>query len=343
VDIAPDKQNIDRLFSNTTYYIDFYQRQYKWDEVPVRRLLEDVFYRFNEEFKKYKDSDIPLQQLINKYSWYYLNTYVTNPVDGKLYIVDGQQRLTTITLILIKLYHIADKFQSKLKNWLSNKIIGQSGFEEEFWMNHEGHKTTMRSLLEGKALNEIDTSSGTTAQNMVANYIVINKWLDDELTDSYRFESFAFYFLHRLVLINLNVETKEVPMVFEVINDRGVRLKPYEILKGKLLGQIEKEELNVLKLNETWDDQVNQINFFKPDEIDQFFIYYFKSKLADSRGTAQKFDKDYHRVIFEEEFNSFLELNHNPKKVKSFLQNQFKYYTQLYSIIRKDFWLLYRI
>ena len=33
-------------------------------------------------------------------------------------------------------------------------------------------------------------------------------------------------------------------MVFEVINDRGIRLRPYEILKGKLLGQIDKTELD---------------------------------------------------------------------------------------------------
>src|SRR5690606_17175202 len=105
--------------------------------------------------------------------------------------------------------------------------------------------------------------------------------------DSHRFESFAFYFLQRLVLINLNVEKTEVPMVFEVINDRGVKLKPYEILKGKLLGQIDKEELDALDLNELWEEQVDKINAFKEDEIDQFFIYYLKSKLADTRGTAQ--------------------------------------------------------
>jgi len=35
VDIAPDKQNIDSVFSNTVYYIDFYQRDYKWTEEPV--------------------------------------------------------------------------------------------------------------------------------------------------------------------------------------------------------------------------------------------------------------------------------------------------------------------
>lgn len=331
MDIAPDKQNIDRVFSNTTYYIDFYQRQYKWNDAPVKRLLEDVFYKFNEEYAKYKDSDIPLKQIISKYSWYYLNTYVTNIIDGKLYVVDGQQRLTTITLMLIKLFHLAKKHESKLDGWLKNKIIGQSGFDEEFWMNHEAHKAAMQGLLDGIELNAIDISSGITAQNMVANYAIIDKWLDNELKDSHRLESFTFYFLQRLVLINLNVEKTEVPMVFEVINDRGVKLKPYEILKGKLLGQIEKEELDALKLNELWEEQVGKINAFKEDEIDQFFIYYLKSKLADTRGAAQKFDKDYHRVMFDDEFNSFLSLKHNPKKVKSFLQNEFKSFTNLYA------------
>ena len=331
MDIAPDKQNIDRVFSNTTYYIDFYQRQYKWNDAPVRRLLEDVFYKFNEEYNKFKDSDIPLNQLISKYSWYYLNTYVTNIVDGKLFVVDGQQRLTTITPILIKLYHLSSKYNSKLSGWLKNKIIGQSGFEEEFWMNHETHKVAMEGLLDGKELSAIETSSGITAINMVANYLVIDKWLDLELKTVHRFESFAFYFLQRLVLINLSVEKTEVPMVFEVINDRGVRLKPYEILKGKLLGQIEKDELDALGLNDVWENQVGKINSFKEDEIDQFFTYFLKAKLTDTRGTAQKFDKDYHRVMFEDEFNSFLSLKHNPKKVKSFLQNEFRYFADLYS------------
>ena len=100
MDVQPDRQNIDKLFSNTTYYIDFYQRQYKWTDEPVKRLLDDVFYKFNEESAKHKNSGLPLDQVVGKYGWYYLNTYVTNKVDGKLYVVDGQQRLTTLTLIV---------------------------------------------------------------------------------------------------------------------------------------------------------------------------------------------------------------------------------------------------
>ncbi len=42
MDVTPDKQNIDKV-SNTNYHIVFYQRQYKWNEEPVKRLLEDIF------------------------------------------------------------------------------------------------------------------------------------------------------------------------------------------------------------------------------------------------------------------------------------------------------------
>lgn len=330
MDISPDNQNVDRVFSNTTYYIDFYQRQYKWNDVPVKRLLEDVFYRFNEEYEKFKDSDIPLNNLINRFGWYYLNTYVTNNVDGKLYVVDGQQRLTTLTLILIKLLHQAKTFNSKLEDWIKNKITGHSGYQNEFWIDHEEHKNTLLSLLDGVEFSKIDTTAGITSINMVANYQIINKWLDIELQNMHRYESFVFYFLNRLVLIKLNVEQTEVPMVFEVINDRGVRLKPYEILKGKLLGQIEKYELKELRLNEIWDEQVKKINDFKDDEIDEFFIYFLKAKLTDTRGLAQKFDKEYHRVMFEDEYDKKLKLKHNPKGVKKFIQNDFVYYTNLY-------------
>ncbi|WP_068672175.1 DUF262 domain-containing protein [Oceanobacillus sp. Castelsardo] len=330
MDVTPDKQNIDKVFSNTTYYIDFYQRQYKWNEEPVKRLLDDIFYKFDIEYEKLKDNDLDIERLIEKFSWYYLNTYVTNNVDGRLYIVDGQQRLTTLTLILMKLKHQASEFHSDLGDWISSKIVGLSGFKKEFWMNHEQHKSAMQDLFDGELLENIDTSSGITAENMVSNYKAISNFLNKHVTNQHKFERFVFYFLKRLVLINLNVEQTDVPMVFEVINDRGIRLKPYEILKGKLLGQIDKEELEQLKLNDIWDNQINSTNYFYDDGIDDFFIYYLRAKFANTIGEARKYDKNYHRTIFQDEVNSQLKLNHNPKSVKKFLKEDFKYYTNLY-------------
>jgi uncharacterized protein with ParB-like and HNH nuclease domain len=220
-------------------------------------LLDDVFYKFNIEFERYKENETELEKLVERYSWYYLNTYVTNNIDGKVFVVDGQQRLTTLTLILIKLLHQADRHSSDLKDWISGKIAGTSGYKKEFWMNHEHHKQAMKGLFDDDSkLDDIDISTGTTARNLVENYKIISEYLERELSEKHKFESFVFYFLRRLVLINLNVEQTDVPMVFEIINDRGIRLKPYEILKGKLLGQIDKEELESLNLNKLWDDQI---------------------------------------------------------------------------------------
>ncbi len=330
MDVSPDKQNVDAVFSNTTYYIDFYQREYRWTDEPVKRLLDDVFYRFREQYLHWKDLDPSKETVIAKYPWYYLNTYVTNTIGGRVYVVDGQQRLTTLSLILIKLRHLGARFESPLVGWLDLKIAAQSGFEKQFWMNHVGHNATQKALYEGQETKTIEVSSGVTSQNMVRNYDTISTWLDNELADRHQFETFVFYFLHRLVLINLTVEQTDVPMVFEVINDRGVRLRPHEILKGKLLGQIEKAELDKDNYNPLWEGLAASINAYREDELDDFFRFYLKAKFAATRREGQRFDGDYHRIMFTNDMDNKLGLSHAPTRVKSFLKGEFNYFGCLY-------------
>ena len=179
MDVQPDKQNIDKVFSSTVYYIDFYQRQYKWDHVPVTRLLDDIFYKFNEEHERYKHLQLPIEQLVEKYAWYYLNTYVVNKDSetGCIYIVDGQQRLTTLMLIAIRLRHMAKAYESDLVDWVSQKISGVQGYKRTFWMNHEQHILTIKALFEGS--EDIPEGEGITGKNMKANYELISKRLEN--------------------------------------------------------------------------------------------------------------------------------------------------------------------
>lgn len=332
MEIQPDKQNLDQTFSTTVYFIDFYQRDYKWTEEPVKRLLDDIFYQFDEVYAKHSALEPNKENINAKYPWYYLNTYVTNAVGGRVFVVDGQQRLTTLTLILLKLLRMAesDSFKSKTALWIRTKIAGYSGIEHQFWMNHVRHLEVLKKLMDGAEPTQIDTSSGITAINMVNNYLIISKELETRLIDVHKFDTFVHYFLFRLVLINLSVDTTHVPMVFEVINDRGIRLKPYEILKGKLLGQIDKLELESGKFNELWEDRVDAVNKFRIDEIDNFFRYWLKAKFADSRKNGQKFDGDYHREMFTTDRDELERLEHKPTEVKSFLKGEFRYYTELY-------------
>ena len=324
MDISPDKQNIDTLFASTTYYIDFYQRDYKWNKEPVERLLDDIFFKFNLEYSTREKDDItPSKEGVTAYyPWYYLNTYVTNVIEGKVFVVDGQQRLTTLTIILIKLYHLCVKFDSDSRDWIERKIVGYAGPKKEFWMNHIRHIKTLEELLKSDTdLKKITVSSGITAENIVSNYGIVSKWLDENLHSKHKLETFIFYYLYRLVLINLTVEQTNVPMVFEVINDRGEKLKPYEILKGKLLGLVDKIDLEKLELNELWDNKVNVVNEQGANEIDEFFWYFIRARYTDSKADFLKVSQaNYHRAIFTDDFNKKLKLKNNPAAIKLFLQ-----------------------
>ena len=92
MEVNPEKQNINTLFSTTNYHIDFYQREYKWKDDEVKRLIEDIFYHFEQSYEKHVDLDPSEENLAKNYSWYYLNTYITNKTDGRIFVVDGQQR-----------------------------------------------------------------------------------------------------------------------------------------------------------------------------------------------------------------------------------------------------------
>lgn len=337
MEIQPDKQNLDQMFGTIVYHIDFYQRDYKWTQEPVKRLLDDVFYQFDEAYAVHAALEPTKQNIAARYPWYYLNTYVTNIVDGRVFVVDGQQRLTTLTLILLKLFSKTKSMpESKTGKWLERKIADFSGNDYEYWMHHARHLHVLQGLMEGKDPATISTASGVTAVNMVENYKAIGAELDARLPTVHRLDTFVHYFLLRLVLINLAVDTRQVPMVFEVINDRGVRLRPYEILKGKLLGQIDKIELDSGNYNLLWETQVALINSFLPDEIDDFFRHWLRAKFADTRKAGQRFDGDgYHREMFKSDMNASLKLDHNGSEVKAFLKGAFRYYTELYAKLWK--------
>lgn len=337
MEVSPDKQNIDALFSNTSYHIDFYQREYKWTEYEVTRLLEDVFYHFEQSYAVHPNLDPSLENVSHEYRWYYLNTYITNRADGKVFVVDGQQRLTTLTLILIALYRMcrSETYGSEqMGDWLKAKIAGVGvGGKRQFWMAHEKRRLLMQALLEAEAPSESMIEDGISARNIITNYAVIQKQLSERLPDRHKLETFIYYFLGQVVIINLEVEQTDVPMVFEVINDRGIGLQPYEILKGKLLGEIEKAEVDTYA--DIWEHVLRPIEARASEAADAFFRTYLRARFADSRGERRDFDGPYHRAIFDGEAERELQLRHNPGRVKEFLKGQFRYHAKLFLRLSK--------
>ncbi|MCG2734760.1 MAG: DUF262 domain-containing protein [Candidatus Methanoperedenaceae archaeon] len=326
MDIFPDNQNVEKVFAGTIYYIDFYQRDYKWKKDQILNLLDDIFHKFSFEYKP--DLDANEKNISEKYGWYYLNTFVTNDSNGKTYLVDGQQRLTSLTLFLIKLYHLANKYKSQQKEWIKDKILGHTAKGIYFWMGQSDRKKAFENLYEKDIKGIEESLNNLSVENIYKNYETISTYIDNQLDTEHKFETFTLFFMRRLVLINLSVAQTYVPMVFEVINDRGEKLKPYEILKGKLLGQIDKNEVE--EYNKIWEDVIHRLQTHGDDQIDYFFRLLFRARYVNSLSESKEFDGDYHKTIFVNKWNNTLKLKWNPVNVKNFIKKEFSYYVNLY-------------
>ncbi len=352
--IIPYQKSVDELFGTEKYYVDFYQREYKWNDnkqsyKPIKALLDDITYRFNLSYDK---NVIVNDNSIANYDWYYLNSFMTNTVGGKTYIVDGQQRLTTLTIILIALYHLGQKPEFNIKAGvltnLSKKICDyDSNGDIEFWMGFDDRKVGLSNIYNLKPGEFYDRShsgnSSVSENNIYSAYEVVYKYLDDFLTTEHIYNAFRLYLLKRVFLIKINVDKPEdVAMTFEVINDRGVPLKPHEILKGKILGIIPK--VDVEHYVKIWEDAVDNISAKYDDEsVDSFFSIYFQSKFADTDANYRELFKDrYQKTIYLEEFNQKIGFKNTSgttnaiTNVKSFVEDTLPYYVGLFIRIMKD-------
>jgi len=332
--VNPKPQTINSVFGNTKYYIDFYQREYKWTRDHIESLLDDIFYKFESEYNPNIDINT---DAISKLGWYYLNTYVTNEYNGKMFIVDGQQRFTTLTLILIKLYHISNELHLEERNeWIKSKIYGTGPEGKSFWMGQNNRIKALEDLLKnGRQTN--DEQDDISIRNIYKNYNDISSYLDEKIKikdkneyDKHKFEAFLLFLMQQIILVEILIDNSaDVPMVFEVINDRGERLKPYEVFKGELIGQLDKQEIdNYYKI---WKDQIDKLILNDENEADNFFRFYFRSKYVDTQGNYRDFDGEYNKKVFSKKWDPIIKLKRNPNRVKEFISKEFKYYSDLYA------------
>lgn len=351
--ITPKKQTIEEIFGSITYSIDFYQRDYKWSDSvteanykPIKSLLDDIFYRFNLFYKE--ESDIS-KETIATYGWYYLNSYMTNTVDGKVYIVDGQQRLTTLTILAIALYKIGIKLgaeKGKLQ-YISKKICDyDANGDEVFWMGFPDRKDALDNIYNAEIDHKIELPEklNVSETNIYDAYNVVYKYLEDRIKTTKSFDAFRLYLFTRVYLINIDVdEPEEVAMVFEVINDRGVPLKAHEILKGKILGIIPKTEVDTYTTQ--WESIISKISGFngKDEDVDYFFGAYFQAKYSNSISEYRDLQRDrYHKAIYLEEYDKRIgfkkqkDNSNSISKVKNFVSKELSFFGNLYLRLMED-------
>ena len=350
--INPTQVTVGDLFGSKKYFVDFYQREYKWNDniksqsyKPIKALLDDIFYRFDLNYKPTSDIN---EQTIAKYDWYYLNSFMTNTIGGNTYIVDGQQRLTTLTVLTIALLKIGKNLnveEGKMK-FLDKKICDfDANGEMVFWMGFHDRINALKAIYAAHPDAILSTTNSATIaeKNIYEAYQTILAYLKQRLDNKHIFDAFRLYLYQRVYLISIDVdESKDVAMAFEVINDRGIPLKAYEILKGKLLGIIDK--VDVPPYVERWEKAINSIaNEWGDANVDFFLSTYFQAKYTDTVLQYRDMQNDrYHKSIYLDEFDKKIGFKHRAnssksiQRVKDFVNKEIPFFGYIFQKLNHD-------
>lgn len=224
--LKPATLNIREFLSEGKYVIPIYQRNYDWGEREALQLLEDI----SDYAQKNKEQD----KEQNKEQPYYIGSAVVflRTAHGETYFetIDGQQRLTTLTILACLLKH-----QEK------------AGWFEKPNLSYDHRKEADEALM---MLVNGQLSQHPSAQNIVSVYRLLEKHLQPMLTakglDS---ETFATYLFEKVIILRIPVpQDTQLNHYFEIMNTRGEQLEKHEVLKALLMGKLDREEHHLFHL-----------------------------------------------------------------------------------------------
>ena len=322
--------SINALLKDQKFYIDYFQREYKWQEKHIKLLIEDLTTTF---LKSYQPTD--KRPAVANYQSYYLGPIVfsVNPENQKKSIIDGQQRITSITLFLIYLNHLQKEQTDKVS--ISNLIFSESYGEKSFNMTDEVREPCLKSLFED-GFYKVQENDDETVKNMVERYEDIAESFPEELSTA-ALPYFIDWFVGNVVIVKITAYSDEnAYTIFETMNDRGLNLSPTEMLKGYILSRIS-DTTQRTELNELWKEQIKILHEYGDAADLGFFQSWFRGKYAESirPGKAGSENKDFE--LIGSRFHNWFKDNHKgifnlktSDDFYAFFKNQFPFYVKWY-------------
>lgn len=235
-EILGDAKTIRQLLSGNKYSIDYYQREYKWQTKQVQELLEDLVDKFLNDFDPNHQ-----REAIESYGHYFLGSIIISQKQGKKFIIDGQQRLTTLSLILIFLHNLQRVRLDQVK--LDDLIFSEKFAKKSFNLDVEERNSSMEALFNQTPFD--DTEQSESVRNIVARYADIAEYFPEDLTQK-ALPYFVDWLIENVHIVEITAYSDEdAYTIFETMNDRGLSLAPTDMLKGFLLANISDEAKKV--------------------------------------------------------------------------------------------------
>ena len=289
--IQAKEKSVRELLSNK-YGIDFYQREYVWERRHIEELLDDLKGRFTAGYSE-QHEPAPVES----YPHYFLGTIITVKESGRAYIVDGQQRLTTLTLLLIYIHHLNDNHAVAD---VSPMILSQKYQKKSFNIDVPERMVCMQALFDHGEFDATDHDD-LSVHNLAARYEDIQELFPKSLKGD-ALPYFTDWLIENVDLVEIEAYTGDDAFtIFETMNDRGLNLGQADMLKGYLLANINGYRQKT-KANDLWKKRivkfVNIGTETKADEVDFFFKTWLRAKYAKTirRRKEDTKDRDYENI-----------------------------------------------
>ena len=267
-------RTVSELFTSRKYNVDYYQREYAWTQANVIELLDDLTGRFLDSWDESHEREDTLT-----YRPYFLGPIVTNNRGGTLFLVDGQQRLTTLTLLLIYLLHLQKDRppheQVDVRQFVASTRVGKWSFN----LDVEDRRDCMQALLEG--VQPVVLEGDESVENLWARYQDIEQLFPQELKDR-KLPFFTDWLLERVAVVEIATSDQEMALeIFETMNDRGLRLTTTDMLKSYLLAMIRDPE-KIESANRLWRARVAALGDMVDKGDSDFIRNWLRSKYAET-------------------------------------------------------------
>jgi hypothetical protein len=291
MEISSDRRTVHQCLEQR-FSLPTYQREYKWELKHFQDLLQDILEAFYAEYSSEHG-----RSAVANYSRYFLGTIITTSAQaGQRTIVDGQQRITTLALIITYFIRLSKKHPelaiSEISSLLRRNVFGKN----EFNISFDSARKALFELLIDYHANEGDESLDAKVDSIPG--------LDDgsrriyqlflhtpALLGELKFEQvpyFVDYLTQCVNLFEISVPgEQDGHKVFVTMNDRGLKLSPIDLLKGYLLSSIQDDAQNI-QAHEAWKTNLTKLREFGSDEDSTFLKTWLRAQYGDSIRGKQK-------------------------------------------------------
>jgi len=238
-DFKPNAKTIRELFDGTNYYqIPYYQRPYAWGDDEIEQLWDDTYTAFEAKDKYYFLGPVILAQTEN----------------GDLEVVDGQQRLTTLTILFCVLRDFHLKELKEKDKALNKQIVNavKSIVDEKYrlilitqahYQNQFKQEILEKTLLPKSTLTKIEKEK---PKYKFMNAAMILKGKLDSLNRRFgpaRIKDFVKYILENVVMITITCSNRVSAIkLFQTLNTRGLELNLADLTKSSLLSRLDNDK-----------------------------------------------------------------------------------------------------